>query len=296
MNDIVVKKEDSPYIFSFPHSGERLIAEMNWQLKPEAKRFLPNVDWHLPKLYAFLEQYQVNIISTPHSRYVVDVNRPPDAQKFGNYRRSLVYETNTWDEEIYDLKPTSEELERRIQRYYESYHKELELLVAEKVAKFGKAYLIDLHSFMGPIEEDVCLGNTNNTTSSEAFIEKFYNAFQAEGFNTVKNRVFIGGYITKSYAIPNVVETLQIELRYTNYIEPQELDIRSSPRSETTLFYETAFRLENVFEQVGVYKREEEKAEILNEQEIDKNRKKKRLHMMLFLLFFVLAIALSLIE
>lgn len=291
MNDIIIKRADSPYIFSFPHSGESLIAEMDWQLKAEAKQFLPNVDWHLPKLYGFLEKYNVNIISTPHSRYVVDVNRAPTAEKFGNYRRSLVYETNTWDEPIYDLKPTEEELERRIQRYYESYHKELELLVAEKVAKFGKVYLIDMHSFMGSIEEDVCLGNRNNTTSSEAVINSFYEAFSAEGFETVKNKVFIGGYITKSYAIPNMVETLQIELRYSNYIEPHELDVRRRPSIETTLFHETASRLERVFEKVGIYSIEEEK----EKTEVQK-KKEKRFKLIFLLLFFILAVGLSLID
>ena len=290
MHDISLKEADSPYIFSFPHSGESLIAEMDWQLKPEARKFLPNVDWYLPKLYAFLEQYKVNIIATPHSRYVVDVNRPPTAEKFGNYRRSLVYETNTWDEEIYDLKPTAEELKRRVERYYDSYHKELELLVAKKVAEFGKVYLIDIHSFMEPIEEDVCLGNRNNTTSSEAFIDRFYEAFISEGFNTVKNRVFIGGYITKSYAIKDMVETLQIELRYTNYIEHHELEKRHAPTIGTTLFYETAFKLERVFEKAGIYKIEDEK---IKKETQNSNR---GLKIWLLVLFFVLSVGLSLVE
>jgi hypothetical protein len=55
------------------------------------------------------------------------------------------------------------------------------------------------------------------------------------------------------------VETLQIELRYTNYIEAHELDVRNSPSSKSTLFYETAFRLERIFEKVGIEKREDEK-------------------------------------
>ena len=290
MNDIQIKREDSPYIFSFPHSGERLIAEMDWQLKPDAKKFLPNVDWHLPKLYAFLEHYKVNIIATPHSRYVVDVNRPPTAEKFGNYRRSLVYESNTWDEKIYDLKPTTEELERRVERYYDSYHKELELLVAQKVAEFGKAYLIDIHSFMGPIEEDVCLGNRNNTTCSEVFLNRFAEAFKSEAFSVAKNKVFIGGYITKSYAIPKMVETLQIELRYTNYIESHELDKREAPNRQTTLFYETAFKLERVFEKAGIYKIEKKKVKTKSKSS------NKGLKIGLFLLCFVVAVGLSLIE
>jgi len=76
---IRIKNEDSPYIFSFPHSGERLTSEMKRELTPRALGFLPNVDWYLNELYAFLEAYNVNIISTPYSRYVVDVNRPPSA-------------------------------------------------------------------------------------------------------------------------------------------------------------------------------------------------------------------------
>ena len=291
MNDIYIKEADSPYIFSFPHSGRLLTRDMDWQLNPEALKFLPNVDWHLLELYDFLKKYKVNLISTPHSRYVVDVNRPPDAEKLGNYRRSLVYSSNTWDEEIYAIPPTSEDIDRRIERYYDTYHDELEALITKKVQEFGKVYLIDLHSFMGPIEEDVCLGNPNNSTSSEIFINKFDEAFRLEGFNAVKNKVFIGGYITKSYAIKDMVETLQIELRYTNYIEGEDLDMRQVPRTETTLFYETALRLERVFEHVGIYKMEKEVVKTKVEK-----KKEKRLKVIFLLLFFALAVGLSLLK
>jgi len=256
MNDIRIKEEYSPYIFSFPHSGQMLTREMEFQLTPEAFQFLPNVDWHLEELYGFLKKYKVSVISTPHSRYVVDVNRPHDAEKFGNYRRSLVYSTSTWDEEIYVTPLSSEEIERRIKRYYNPYHEELEALITKKVQQFGKVYLIDIHSFMGPITEDVCLGNRNNTTSSKEFIERCYNAFESEGFNTVKNKVFIGGYITQRYAIKDVVETLQIELRYSNYIEAHELDVRKIPSLNSNLFDETSFRLEKVMEKIGVEKKD----------------------------------------
>ncbi len=266
MNDIIIKKVDSPFIFSFPHSGEMLTHEMEWQLKPEAVKFLPNVDWYLPELYGFLKKYKASLISTPHSRYVVDVNRPPDTQIFGNYRRSLVYETNTWDEEIYQLPPTQKELERRIKRYYDPYHEELEKLVGEMVAKFGKVYLIDIHSFMGLVEEDVCLGNRHNSTCSELFFETCCEAFESEGFKIAKNKVFIGGYITKSYAIQEMVETLQIELRYSNYIEAHELDQRHAPSKSSSPFYETSYRLERVFEKIGVEKREQDKVRSVVEE------------------------------
>lgn len=256
MNDINVKSEDSPYIFSFPHSGEFLTPEMEWQLTPKAWKFLPNIDWHLNELYSFLVNYKVSTISTPHSRYVVDINRPLDSERLGNYRRSLIYDTSTWDEEIYDLKPTEEEIDRRIERYYKPYHEELQSLIEEKVRAFGKVYLIDMHSFMGPITADVCIGNRHNVTSSEKFIDKVHDAFELEGFNSVKNDVFIGGYITKSYAVKDIVECIQIELRYTNYIEEYDLDVRKTPRKNTTLFYETAHKLERVFQHIGIEKKD----------------------------------------
>ena len=290
MNTLYLKEENSPYIFTFPHSGENLTSDMPWQLTPEAQKFLPNVDWHLNELYGFLKKYKVNILSTPHSRYVVDVNRPPDAQKFGNYRRSLVYNTNTWDEEIYAIPPNDEELERRIKRYYEPFHRELEILITKKVKEFGKVYLIDLHSFMGPISEDVCLGNRHNSTCSEAFLERVYGAFSAEGFETVKNKVFIGGYITKSYAVKEVVEALQIELRYTNYIEAQDLDVRQVPRKETNLFQETSFRLERVFEKIGIEKLEANEVKSITKKENLWNNK------FLWVLALAVALFLSMIE
>ena len=256
MNDIKVQRESSPYIFSFPHSGELLCSEMEFQLTAEAWKFLPNVDWYLNELYGFLVNYKVNIISTPHSRYVVDVNRPPNADKLGDYRRSLVYSSNTWDEEIYALKPSPEEIERRIERYYKPYHEELEELILEKIKAFGKVYLIDIHSFMGPITADVCIGNRHDSTSSKEFINRVYNAFQSEGFETVKNDVFIGGYITKHYAFKDVIETMQIELCYTNYIEACDLDVRRKPSKNGMLFYETAARLEKVIEQMGIEKKD----------------------------------------
>ena len=259
MNDIIIKKENSPYIFSFPHSGQMLSSEMEWKLYSKDLKFLPNIDWYLNELYDFLQSYKVNIISTPHSRYVVDVNRPLDAKRLGNYRDSLVYNTNTWDEDIYAIPPNEEEMERRVTRYYKPYHEELQALIEEKAREFGKVYLIDMHSFMGPISADVCLGNRHNVTSSKEFIDKFYDAFSSEGFSTVKNEVFIGGYITKSYAIKDVVETLQIELRYSNYIEEHDLDIRQKPNMSTTLFAQTALRLEEVMKKVGIEKKEHDK-------------------------------------
>jgi len=75
-----------------------------------------------------------------------------------------------------------------------------------------------------------------------------------------------------------------------NYIESHELDKREAPNRQTTLFYETAFKLERVFEKAGIYKIEKKKVKTKSKSS------NKGLKIGLFLLCFVVAVGLSLIE
>ncbi|WP_245404959.1 N-formylglutamate amidohydrolase [Leptolyngbya sp. Cla-17] len=64
-------------------------------------------------------------------------------------------------------------------------------------------YLLDLHSFLGLIEDEICLGNgnsTNSTTCSEHLISVIESAFCSESYQVVRNKVFSGGYITRTTA------------------------------------------------------------------------------------------------
>ena len=124
MNDIRVKEASSPYIFSFPHSGQMLTREMEFQLTPEAFKFLPNVDWHLEELYGFLEKYKVNIISTPHSRYVVDINRPHelDVWKAPRLDSNLFYETSFRLEKVMEKIGVEKREQEKVRMVVENSH------------------------------------------------------------------------------------------------------------------------------------------------------------------------------
>jgi len=63
-------------------------------------------------------------------------------------------------------------------------------------------------------------------------------------------------YLTKSYAVKDVVESVQIELNYNNYIEASDLDVVKIPEKNRTLFYETADRLESVMQTLGIEKKD----------------------------------------
>ncbi len=46
-------------------------------MTPEA-RLLADTDWHVDRLYDFAPAMGASVIAATHSRYVIDLNRPPD--------------------------------------------------------------------------------------------------------------------------------------------------------------------------------------------------------------------------
>ena len=81
----------APIIVSFPHSGTYLPSEIAARMTDVA-RTVPDTDWHVPRLYSFLEAMGASRIEATHSRFVTDLNRPPDDQELyaGQKKTGLV--------------------------------------------------------------------------------------------------------------------------------------------------------------------------------------------------------------
>ena len=82
---------------------------------------------------------------------------------------------------------------------------------------------------MGLITEDVCLGNADGKTCSEALLNQVQNSLTEQSYQVVNNKVFSGGYITRHYGQQPNVEALQIELRYNNYLGQDQLNTTQIP-------------------------------------------------------------------
>src|ERR687895_2832465 len=67
----------TPLLVSMPHTGTHV---PEWLAPPltRAAKPLPDTDWHLEPLYDFLDELGASVLVATHSRYVVDLNRPPD--------------------------------------------------------------------------------------------------------------------------------------------------------------------------------------------------------------------------
>ncbi len=242
--------KELPVVADIPHSGMFIPPEISVQLAAEHLQSLTNTDWYLDKLYDFLPSFGSTVMQATHSRYVVDLNRQLAESNFGSFWTSVVPEKTAFNRDIYLKKPNKEQIQQRIEKYYLSYHKNLNTLLQQKLERFGRVYLLDLHSFFGPITADVCLGNVNNQSCSQSFISAVENSFSQYDYQVVRNQVFNGGYITRHYSqIPNV-ETLQIEVRYHVYLQENQLDLPQPPSWDVAQFHRAKIKFYEIFDEI----------------------------------------------
>ncbi len=239
-----------PIIANLPHSGLFVPPDIAQNLTKNHQNFLPNQDWHLDKLYHFLPDLGITMLQAVYSRYVVDLNRTLQPPFFGNFWRSVVPEQTAFNAPLYQTLPSLQDIEQRIEQYYQPYHQQLQNLLDQLIEKFGKVYLLDLHSFFGLITDPVCLGNVNGQSCSEGLISTVERAFSSQGYQVVRNKVFTGGYITQHYGNIPQVEALQIEIRYPVYLNSEELEHQVIPNWNSLEFSDAQQKFESVFRQI----------------------------------------------
>lgn len=236
-----------PIVANLPHSGLRVPNVIAHTFTPHQLKTLPNSDWHLQPLYDFLPSLGVTLMQANYSRYVVDLNRAVKPPLFGSFWSAVVPEQTAFKQDIYITKPNATEVRSRIEQYYDPYHRQLADLLNSAIALHGKVYLLDLHSFMGLITDDVCLGNAKGKTCSENTLKIVNNSFLKQGYQVVQNKVFKGGHITRHYGQYPNVEALQIEIRYPVYLPGEWLETETIPDWQSPKFDAAKRRLRAIF-------------------------------------------------
>ncbi len=236
-----------PLVANLPHSGLFVPDDIAAQFTSEHLQSLPNSDWHLDRLYQSLPDLGITVLQATHSRYVVDLNRQVKEPIFGNFWTSVIPEETAFGKPIYQSQPTNDRLQERVEEFYIPYHDKLKIILQEKIDKFGKVYLLDLHSFLGLITDDIDLGNVNGETCSELLILSVEQSFLSKGYQVVRNKRFTGGYITRHYGQIPGVEALQIEVRYPLYLKENQLDKLQPPDWDVPEFYAAKKNFDDCF-------------------------------------------------
>lgn len=222
-----------PLIISIPHAGTLVPDEIKARMMNEALR-LPDTDWHIPQLYDFAVGMGVTIVSAQYSRYVIDLNRPPDNAALypGQTKVSLCPDETFEGEKIYQdgAEPDEQEIAQRLSTYWRPYHDELYRQIERIKQEHGYVMLYDAHSIHGNLPRlfegrlpDMNLGTAKGASCAPAMEQAAYKAAQDSSYSSVLNGRFIGGYITRHYGDPaHDVHALQMELVRENYMSEDD--------------------------------------------------------------------------
>lgn len=230
MRDIYdIKRGNGPLIVSMPHSGESLgpfAPRMS-----DAAHLRADTDWHLPRLYDFLSEMDVTILTAKYSRYVIDLNRDPLGKSLypGQNVTELCPTTTFNDEPIYKLgqAPGKAEVGERTEAYWQPYHQMLQEELERIKAQHGYALLWDAHSIASEVPRffngrltDFNFGTNSGKSCGNGLGENLLaQALLDEQYSTVLNGRFRGGYITRRYGCPDRgVHGVQLELSQATYM------------------------------------------------------------------------------
>ncbi len=222
----------APLLVSMPHVGTHVPPEIAARLT-EPARPLPDTDWHVDRLYDFLGELGASVIAATHSRYVIDLNRPPDGKPlYPGASETELCPTGTFDEApIYrtGAAPDPGEIAERRETLWRPYHARLSETLDAIRGRHGVAVLWDAHSIRSRVPRffegrlpDLNLGTGGGVSAAPELIEHVARAAEAGGgrFSRVVDGRFKGGYITRHYGAPAAgVHALQLELSQATYMD-----------------------------------------------------------------------------
>ena len=237
LNDIYsLHRGTAPLFVSLPHNGTALPDDLARRMTASARR-VPDTDWHVADLYAFARELGASMIVPKYSRYVVDLNRPPDDKSLypGQNTTGLCPHVQFSGDKIYlpGEEPTLQEIQTRVDGYWRPYHDALAAEIERIKTAHGRVVLWEGHSIKSVVPflfegrlPDFNLGTADGKSCSPALQHKLQATLESQrDYRCVVNGRFKGGYITRHYGDPSrQVDAIQLELAQCNYIDEETFE------------------------------------------------------------------------
>jgi N-formylglutamate deformylase len=232
METCILHRGHAPLLVSVPHDGSAIPADLAARMTPEARR-APDTDWHVSRLYAVANLLGASMLVPRFSRYVVDLNRPPDDTSLyaGQNTTGLCPATRFDGGAVYleGQAPSADEVAHRVETYWRPYHERLQAELERLLAAHGHAVLWEGHTIRGSdlpfLFEgrlpDLNLGTDSGRSCTPALQARLEAVLAGQDdYDFVANGRFKGGYITRHYAdLDQGVQAVQLETSQRTYMD-----------------------------------------------------------------------------
>jgi N-formylglutamate deformylase len=230
MMDFRFKAGTLPLLVSMPHVGTDIPDDVAARLNPCAAA-RADTDWHLAELYGFAQEMGASVLSARWSRYLIDLNRPPENTNLypGQDTTGLCPVDTFGRERLYreGMEPDDAEVRRRLEHYWRPYHNQLRAELDRLLAQHGRVVLWDAHSIASVVPRffegrlpDLNFGTADGKSCSQQLEGAMIKLVDGQDrFSFVFNGRFKGGHITRFYGNPaGGVHAIQLEMAQCLYM------------------------------------------------------------------------------
>ncbi|UES38929.1 N-formylglutamate deformylase [Roseibium aggregatum] len=233
MQPVDVFRGDGPVVLGVPHAGTFVPDDIEARFNDTGLK-LADTDWHVDRLYSDLLPGATMVKANFH-RYVIDANRDPEGVSLypGQNTTTLCPTTDFDGRPIYQsgMEPETGEIEARRLAWHAPYHAALQAEMERVRAKHGVAILYDCHSIRSVVPflfegtlPDFNTGTNNGTTCASAIEAAVVACTQAaEGYTSILNGRFKGGWTTRHYGRPaEGFHAIQMELAQKTHLATED--------------------------------------------------------------------------
>lgn len=221
---------NTPLLISLPHVGTAIPDALRADLVERAGD-VEDTDWHLDQLYGFARARGASLLVPRYSRYVIDLNRPPEnTPMYAGVNNTELCPTRFFTgEALYrdGCEPTPEQIAQRREAYWRPYHAALAAELARVKSLHGHAVLFDGHSIKSELPwlfegrlPDLNLGTVGGISCDPSLRQALMGLLNVQRhFSHVVDARFRGGYITRHYGQPSErVHAVQLEMCWCCYM------------------------------------------------------------------------------
>jgi len=239
-------RPDTPLVLDSPHSGTDFPADFDAVVSEFDLR--DGEDCFVDQLYLPAAELGVPLLAARCPRTYLDPNRhrgdidlelidgghwPHEFVPSGKARigKALIWRTLDDGRPIYARLLSVDEIQRRIERFHDPYHRTLVAMLGAAHAAHGAVYHLNCHSMnsvagkmgeggVGSERADFVLGDRDGTTCDSAFTEFVRSTLAGLGYQVKVNDPYKGVELVRAYSQPvGGRHSLQVEINKRLYMD-----------------------------------------------------------------------------